>query len=93
MLDSPNDALSRHNLELIGGLKRIRDIKSSTHRLGSGGRIYANVFRYGHDYTRGWWPGIEEFVLYKVWLPAWHAFLDITRPIRKMLGLRSKPLG
>jgi hypothetical protein len=93
MLDSPNDALSRHNLELIGGLKRIRDIKSSTHRLGSGGRIYPNVFRYAHDYTRGWRPGIEEFVVYKVWLPAWHAFLDVTRPIRKMLGLRSKAVG
>jgi hypothetical protein len=93
MLDSPNDALSRHNLELIGGLKRIRDIKSSTHHLGSGGRIYPNVFRYAHDYTRGWRPGIEKFVVYKVWLPVWHAFLDVTRPIRKMLGLRSKPSG
>jgi hypothetical protein len=88
-----NDALSMVNLNTIGGLGRVRDIKSSTHRLGSGGRIYPNVFRYAHDYTRGWRPGIEEFVVYKVWLPAWHAFLDVTRPIRKMLGLRSKPLG
>jgi hypothetical protein len=31
--------------------------------------------------------------VYKVWLPAWHAFLDVTRPIRKMLGLRSKAVG
>jgi hypothetical protein len=88
-----NDALSMVNLKTIGGLGRVRDIKSSTHRLGSEGRIYPNVFRYAHDYTRGWRPRIEEFVVYKVWLPAWHAFLGITRPIRKMLGLRSKPVG
>jgi hypothetical protein len=88
-----NDALSMVNLKTIGGLGRVRDIKSSTHRLGSGGRIYPNVFRYAHDYTRGWRPGIEEFLLYKLWLPAWHAFLDVTRPVRKILGLRSKPLG
>jgi hypothetical protein len=88
-----NDALSMVNLKTIGGLGRVRDIKSSTHRLGSDGRIYPNVFRYAHDYTRAWRPGIEEFVVYKVWLPAWHAFLDVTRPVRKMLGLRSKPVG
>ena len=88
-----NDKLSLYNLELIGGLKRIRHIKYSTHRLGSGGLIYWNIFRYTHDYGRGWQARTEKFLLYKVWLPVWHAVLGITRPIRKMLGLRSKPLG
>jgi hypothetical protein len=87
-----NDPLSMVNLKTIGGLTRIRHIKSSTHRLGSGGRIYPNVFRYAHDYTRGCRPGIENFVVYKAWLPMWHAFLNITRPIRRVLGLRSKNL-
>ena len=89
---SPNDVLSLYNLELIGGLKKVLHIKSSTHRLGRSGRIYLNVFRYTHDYVRVWRPRIEEFLLYKLWLPMWHAFLDITRPIRRVLGLRSKNL-
>jgi hypothetical protein len=91
----PNDALSLHNLELVGGLNRLRHIKSSTHRLGSAGQIYPNVFRYTRDYTRVSRlraEKFEKFVLYKMWLPVWHVFLDITRPVRKVLGLRSKSL-
>ena len=48
-----NDPLLMVNLKTIGGLGRIRDIKSSPHPLGSGGCIYPNVIRYAHDYTRG----------------------------------------
>ena len=92
IIGNSNDALSMVNLEAIGGLERIRHIKSSTHCLGRSGRIYPNVFRYTHDYVREWRPRIEEFLLYKLWLPIWHAFLNITRPIRKVLGLRSKNL-
>jgi hypothetical protein len=91
----PNDALSQHNLELIGGLKRIRHIRSSTHRMGRGGEAYPNAFRYTHDYTRVWRQRIgrfENFVLYKLLMPVWHGFLDITRPVRKVFGLRSKSL-
>jgi hypothetical protein len=86
-----DDTLSRHNLELIGGLKRIRHIKSSTHRLRSSG-VYRNFFRYTPRDLHVWRLRIEKFVLYKLWLPAWHVFLDITRPVRKVLGLRSKSL-
>jgi hypothetical protein len=89
---SPEDALSRHNLELIGGLKRIRHIKSSTHRFGSVGQVYWNVFRYTPRDLFVWKLRIEKFILYKLWLPAWHASLDVTRPVRKILGLRSKSL-
>jgi hypothetical protein len=87
---SPNDALSRHNLQLTGGEEKIRHIKSSTHRLGSGGRVYPNIFRSKYDYERIWYPAVKKFLLYKLCLPVWHAFLDITRPIRNVLGLRAR---
>jgi hypothetical protein len=86
------DALSLQNFELIGGFNQVQNIKASTHRLGSAGMVYPNVYRYVHLYMRFWHPRIISFLLYKVWLPVWHAFLDITRPIRKVLGLRSKNL-
>jgi hypothetical protein len=87
---SPNDALSRHNLQLTGGEEKIRHIKSATHRLGSGGRVYPNIFRFKYDYERIWHPAVKNFLLYKLCLPVWHAVLDITRPIRDMLGLRAR---
>jgi hypothetical protein len=33
---------------------------------------------------------VKNFLLYKLCLPVWHAVLDITRPIRDMLGLRAR---
>jgi hypothetical protein len=87
---SPDDALSRHNLQLTGGEEKIRHIKSSTHRLGSGGRVYPNIFRFKYDYERIWYPAVKNFLLYKLCLPAWHALLNITRPIRDVLGLRAR---
>jgi hypothetical protein len=84
------DALSLHNLEVTGGTRRIEHIKSSTHRLGKGGRVYPNVFRYTHALKRVWIPRIASFLLYNLWLPMWHAFLDITRPVRNVLGLRGR---
>jgi hypothetical protein len=89
---SPNDALSWHNLQLIGGEENIRHIKTSTHRLGRGGQVYPNIFRYKYDYECIWRPAVKNFLLYKLWLPVWHGVLDITRPVRKVFGLRSKPL-
>ena len=87
---SPNDALSRHNLQLTGGEEKIRDIKSSTHRLGSGGRVYPNIFRFKNDYECIWHTAVKNFLLYKLCLPVWHALLDMTRPVRKVLGLRAR---
>jgi hypothetical protein len=86
---SPNDALSWHNLQLTGE-EKIRHIKSSTHRLGTGGRVYPNIYRYTLDPLRVWRVRVVNFFLYKLWLPVWLALLDGTRPIRKALGLRAR---
>jgi hypothetical protein len=86
------DALSKYNLQLIGGEQNIRHMQYSTHRLGSRGHIYPNLYRYVLVPVRIWWPRIKNFFAYKVWLPVWHTLLDITRPVRKVFGLRSKRL-
>jgi len=83
------DAMSLVNLELIGGRGHVRHIKSSTHTITSEGRIAVNWNRYTNQYTlinrKLWQP-----LLYKALLPVWHFFLEITRPVRTALGLRSK---
>ena len=45
------DSLSMVNLELIGGRRHIRHIKSSTHAITSDGRIGLNLSRYTNEYT------------------------------------------
>jgi hypothetical protein len=95
---SPNDVLSLYNLELIGGLKKVRHIKSSTHRLSrSGGihkrltrRLQHRVLRLFLGVVRGFLGRGENWVQYKLWLPIWHSLLDWTRPARASLGLRSR---
>jgi hypothetical protein len=91
--DVAEDPTSLVNLELIGGRKHIRHIKSATHRLAVNGQIYPNLVRYSHDWTRLLRIFIQkerERLLYKAWLPAWHFSLGITRPMRQVLGWRSK---
>jgi hypothetical protein len=86
------DALSLVNLRAIGGKKNVCAIGDSTHRMTSSGEVQPNAYRHLYPLRRvlrKW----QEAWTYRLWLPAWHAFLDVTRPIRKMLGLRSKPLG
>ena len=86
------DALSMVNLETIGGKRNIRAIDAATHRMTASGEIRPSAYR--HLYLlRRVLRKCQEAWTYRVWFPAWHAFLDVTRPIRKMLGLRSKPLG
>ena len=84
----PTDPLSLINLELIGGPGNIRQIKSATHVLGRSGRIYWTH----RQYTRPLAQKLGEIALYDVWLPLWHLILGVTRPVRSVLGLRSKNL-
>jgi hypothetical protein len=87
------DPTSLLNLQLIGGRKHIRHIKSATHRMAVNGRIYPNFVRYTHDRKRLILMFVQkerERLLYKAWLPTWHFLLGITRPMRHLLGLRSK---
>jgi len=87
-----SDALSMVNLEIIGGKRNIRAIDAATHRMKACGEIRPSGYR--HLYLlRRVLRKMQEAWTYRVWFPVWHGFLDITRPIRKMLGLRSKPSG
>jgi len=87
----PDDALSLHNLKLIGGLNRVRHIKSSTHRLDRGGGIHRRLsHRLQHRLVRSFLGKLRNWVQYKVRLPIWHSLLKWTRPVRASLGLRSR---
>ena len=77
----PSDPMSQVNLALIGGLAHTEHIKSSTHRLSRNRWIYWN--------SRPARLEAKRIALFRVWLPIWHGVLDVTRPLRKLLGLRS----
>lgn len=78
----PTDALSQLNLRTIGGETHVRRIDAATHRMTNDGRIRRVFIRNTYKF--------RETLTYKVWLPAWHGFLGLTRPVRSALGLRSK---
>jgi hypothetical protein len=84
-----DDALSRLNLELIGGERHVRVIRSATHRLTRGGMVMVNSRLYT-DPVVAFVQRARLFGFYRIWLPGWHLFLDVTRPMRIALGLRSK---
>ena len=87
--DESTDALSLVNLQLAGGPKRLRHINSSTHYMTPTGDVRLRLFR-----RKGPVPKplreLHRFWTYDVRLPIWHFALDITRPLRSVLGLRSK---
>lgn len=76
------DALSQLNLKTIGGESHVRRIDAATHRMTNDGKIRRVFVRNTYKF--------RETLTYKVWLPAWHAFLGLTRPVRIVLRLRSK---
>jgi hypothetical protein len=84
--DNPRDARSLLNLDVIGTQEHLKRIDDSTHRLTKRGWI-----------IRSWRPIQKKLAearrvwTYELRLPVWHFFLDITRPARVIVGLRSKP--
>jgi hypothetical protein len=77
------DATAIRNFELAGGSwKPLRHIGDSSYRLSFFGHIYKSPFRYKRQ--------VRDALLYVVWNPVWFFFLDLTRPLRSVLGLRSK---
>lgn len=80
------DPISLVNLELIGGMEHRRHIKSSTHILGRSGLIYWTP----RAQVRPMLQRLAKIAMFQVWLPLWHFALGLTRPLRTMLGLRSK---
>lgn len=83
------DPISLVNLQLAGGKRHLRTIKSSTHYMTHSGQIRLRLYRRSGFATK---PvrDLERFLTYQVLLPAWHFLLNITRPVRSLLGLRLK---
>ncbi len=85
----PTDALSLHNLQLIGGTRHTRTIKAATHRLSTDGRVGPNLRRFVPSMPV-WAQKVRRFLTFDVWLPSWHFVLNTTKPLRTALGLRRK---
>jgi len=88
---SPSDALSLVNLAAIGGEKHLRKMDAATHRITQSGRIRRILLRYRFT-LRQRWAYLMEILTYRVRLPVWHALLGVTRPLRRILGLRTENL-
>jgi hypothetical protein len=80
---------AKYNVRLAGGWKRMRIISDAPLVLVSD-QIKNNWKRFGHALQRN--PTLSWYsdVLATVWHPVWFFFLDVTRPLRSALGLRSK---
>jgi hypothetical protein len=85
------DEQARRNLRLAGGANYLRSIWDATEILRPDGLRY-NSKRHWVSVERIAVPA-GQFVFYKIWLPIWHLSLGITRPVRTLLGLRSKSAG
>jgi hypothetical protein len=86
------DKYAQRNFVLAGGWWHLRTILDANTKLTPEG-LKPNRARH--------WYGSKRLVslaygytkrdlIHKVWLPVWHHWLDLTRPIRTRLGLRSK---
>jgi hypothetical protein len=73
-----NDEQARRNYALAGGRWHLYTIADATHILESNGER-RNWKRFFAPYWRFLRPKL---------IPIWFAFLDLTRPVRKLLGLR-----
>jgi hypothetical protein len=86
---SPRDALSLLNLASVGGRQHLRRIDGANYRMSRSGEIRRAYLR--NTYTlREPFLRFKQTFTYKVWLPAWHRFLGMTRPMRTAIGLRSR---
>src|SRR5262249_42704247 len=83
------DALSVYNLGVIGGVRHVRQIDSANYLLASNGRVRFTLGRYrawcSHFALRVW-----QLLYYQTWLSIWHSILNLSRPLRAALGIRSK---
>jgi hypothetical protein len=84
------DCRSVRNLQSIGDKSHVLHTDAATHRIGRSGSIRPCGYR-------KYWRPIHVFFfplrtafLHKIWNPIWYPFLDISRPLRTHLGLRSK---
>lgn len=88
-----SDEQARRNFELACGYERMRPIGHAAVLLREGGRFRHNwrrEWREAKMRAQAWARGARRVATYSAWLPAWHFVLGITRPVRNVLGLRSK---
>jgi len=83
------EPLSMRNMEIVGGWEHIRNIRDATHRLTRRGWIVPNPARLARPWEERYRPMLQHLVC-SLWNPIWFFFLDMTRPVRSVLGLRSK---
>jgi hypothetical protein len=79
---------SKRNFELTGGWSNLRSIADATELLTQKGlkpNPYRHVLALKRDAV-----SLGRFLHYRAWNPLWFAALDATRPLRTVLGLRSK---
>jgi hypothetical protein len=74
------DVRSLRNLELIGGGEHTAGLSASTHRMTRIGWVRPHS------------PKKSLRIRYQLWKPIWFFLLDVTRPLRTVLGLRSKAM-
>jgi hypothetical protein len=74
------DEQAKENYRLAGGQWHLRTIDDATHILGAAGER-GNVRRLWAPYWRYARPRV---------VPAWFALLDLTRPVRRALGIQTK---
>lgn len=92
------DEYAQHNLELAGGTGHLKTIDDAAFVLGTRGRLRVNPeprrrMRLKRKQIVQRFVGeLQRVLTYVIWLPTWHFFLGLTRPLRSRLGLRSKGL-
>lgn len=82
------DLLSALNMERIGTVEHLRTIADATQRVRPTG-IEANRKRYRRVFKHTG-QRMALFSRYRIWNPIWFFLLDLTRPLRTALGLRSR---
>lgn len=85
------DPVALRNLQLAGGLRRLRTIQDATYRLTRSG-IRQN-WLYWLAPARRPWRLIEPKVHWALQTYIWHPVLNLTRPLRHALGLRQETVG
>ena len=83
-----NDEQSRRNFEYAGGWRHLRIIADATEVLTPEG-IRPNKKRYWAALKR-FATEVRRFMRYSVWNPVWFSVLDVTRPVRHAIGLRTR---
>lgn len=80
------DKQAQRNFEYAGGLNHLRVIADATEVLTPEG-LKPNRKRHWVALKR-FLREVRRFVRYSLWNPVWFSFLDVTRPVRHVLGLR-----